>query len=630
MDVSLPDGTIIRGVPDGTTREQLTAKLKANGYTFDEPKPEPGIAQRIAGGVRDLAAGAVRGAGSIGATILAPIDVASDAISGQPLMQSNNERRTKMDSALSGLTGADPNSMMYGAGKLTSEVAGTMGAGGAVANGIARLAPGLAQSAPALVQAIRTGGFSTGQRVAPGVMNALQDAGIRAAGGAINGGVSTLMVDPQETPMGIAAGAAVPVAVKAAGAVGRSVGQAVSGRLAKDAAVRRVVSAVGDEAVPQTVADIQTYYPKGAEDIPVSASAITQNPALARLEQGSRLRAGDPWYNFDQEQGKAVFGNVLKATQEADQLGARLGDRQDNWRQAWESASENMRPRLWVQRMTQFGADMESALRSPESSNPAVRSVLDAINAEMDRLGPNFGLGNLQQLRANLNGKVQPTSTDVFKSAPRDNPAIISLKQEMDDILNTATGGKWQKVLEGYAKDSEAVHASKAAQKVRNAFIDPNTGRVEGVALNPDTPKITEAGLGRAMDAARMPDGSLALSPEATGRLESTLGALRRQNIVQSVKRTATAGGGSDTMSNALAEGAARASGAPNMLLQLLDAGRKIGMGRQDNALAALLSDPNQLAVALSDYLRPQPVSRLGVLGYRSAPVVAGRLASGQ
>ena len=32
MDVRLPDGTIIRGVPDGTTKAQLTEKLKANGY----------------------------------------------------------------------------------------------------------------------------------------------------------------------------------------------------------------------------------------------------------------------------------------------------------------------------------------------------------------------------------------------------------------------------------------------------------------------------------------------------------------------------------------------------------------------------------------------------------------------
>ena len=32
MDVRLPDGTVIRNVPDGTTKAQLTEKLKANGY----------------------------------------------------------------------------------------------------------------------------------------------------------------------------------------------------------------------------------------------------------------------------------------------------------------------------------------------------------------------------------------------------------------------------------------------------------------------------------------------------------------------------------------------------------------------------------------------------------------------
>mgnify|MGYP000128396579 CR=1 FL=1 len=32
MDVRLPDGTLIRDVPDGMTRDQLTQKLAANGY----------------------------------------------------------------------------------------------------------------------------------------------------------------------------------------------------------------------------------------------------------------------------------------------------------------------------------------------------------------------------------------------------------------------------------------------------------------------------------------------------------------------------------------------------------------------------------------------------------------------
>ena len=45
MDVRLPDGTIIRGVPDGMSKAELTAKLQANGYDVSKltapPVPQP-------------------------------------------------------------------------------------------------------------------------------------------------------------------------------------------------------------------------------------------------------------------------------------------------------------------------------------------------------------------------------------------------------------------------------------------------------------------------------------------------------------------------------------------------------------------------------------------------------------
>lgn len=41
MDVTLPDGTVIQGVPDGTSRAQLVEKLKANGYDTSWYKEEP-------------------------------------------------------------------------------------------------------------------------------------------------------------------------------------------------------------------------------------------------------------------------------------------------------------------------------------------------------------------------------------------------------------------------------------------------------------------------------------------------------------------------------------------------------------------------------------------------------------
>jgi hypothetical protein len=52
VDVRLPDGTVIKGVPDGISKADLTAKLKANGYDvsgFAEtkaPKPEPTAGDR--------------------------------------------------------------------------------------------------------------------------------------------------------------------------------------------------------------------------------------------------------------------------------------------------------------------------------------------------------------------------------------------------------------------------------------------------------------------------------------------------------------------------------------------------------------------------------------------------------
>lgn len=635
-----PDGGTYKvNAPDGASEADVISFAHQHFGAGQQPAAAPAAAPQDDGGgilqhAGNLVAGAVRGAGSIGATILAPYDIAKDAIAGKGLsLESNRQRRADMDAALQDL-GAQPDSLMYQGGKLGTEVAGTLGVGGAVANGVGRVAPAVATKAPALLEAVRTGGFSTGSRVVPGVMNAVKDAGVRAAGGAISGAASAAAVDPADAVTGGVVGAVTPMAVKAAGAAGRTVGQAVSGRLASQAAVRKVVQAVGDDAVPQTIADIQTYYPKGAENIPVSAAAATGNQNLARLEQGSRLRSGEPWHAFDQNQGKAVFDNVQQATGEADQLAQRARDRSDNWKAAWQDAADNMKPRLWRQRMTQFGADLRQAELAPDASNPSVRGVLDAVNAEMDRLGPNFGLGHLQQLRANLNGKVQPMAPDAFKSAPRDNPAIISLKQEMDDILNTATGGKWQKVIDGYAADSEKLHAAKAASKVRGAFVDAETGRVRGVSLDPngDVPKITEAGLGRAMDAARLPDKSLALSPDANARLTATMDALRRQNIVQGVKRSATAGSGSDTMSNAIAAGASQV-GAPSLLMQALAAGRKLGMGRQDQALAEFLTSPDELSVALSNYLRPPPetnVSRALSAIYRTNPVLAGHLASDQ
>ena len=45
MDVRLPNGRIIKNVPDDITRQELDAKLKANDISFDVPPPVEPILQ---------------------------------------------------------------------------------------------------------------------------------------------------------------------------------------------------------------------------------------------------------------------------------------------------------------------------------------------------------------------------------------------------------------------------------------------------------------------------------------------------------------------------------------------------------------------------------------------------------
>lgn len=222
---------------------------QAGGFDLSTAKPAPPPAEdsgqslmsSIGQGLGNLGAGALRGAGSIGATLLWPIDKATDMIqgdreqslsglvTGKKPMSRNEERRHAMDSGLQ-LMGADPESMLYKGGKLGAEVAGTLGVGGMAANGVRALSS--APAAEALASAIASGGFKTGQAAAPGMLSAAANMATRTAGGAINGGLSAGLVNPEDAGMGALIGGALPMAAKAANAVGGKVGSAAKTLLA--------------------------------------------------------------------------------------------------------------------------------------------------------------------------------------------------------------------------------------------------------------------------------------------------------------------------------------------------------------------------------------------------------------
>jgi hypothetical protein len=133
----------------------------------------------------------------------------------------NPERRAGMDGGLQSL-GAETDSWMYKGGKLAGEIAGTAGAGGVLARG-ASAVPGVAAAAPNLLNAIRTSGMTAGTG------NSLANFATRAAGGAVTGGASAGLVNPEDAGVGAAIGGAAPAVLKAAGMAGGSVNRLLTG-----------------------------------------------------------------------------------------------------------------------------------------------------------------------------------------------------------------------------------------------------------------------------------------------------------------------------------------------------------------------------------------------------------------
>jgi len=253
MDVRLPDGTIIRGVPDGMSKADLTAKLQANGYDVSklaqEAAPSEGIPQQrqaapmaappqeqsflsqVGQGMKDVYGGAIRGAGSIGATLIRPFESAEE----------NAQRRQAMDDFMRDVVGANPESFGYQGGKIAGEVAGTGGIGPGSAKILggevgAKAMPfvinalnkvGGARVPPALINALNTIG---GAKASPEIVNAFRTGGFGAGNfipkvtaGAVTGGATAGLINPEDATTGAGIGAALPAGGKAVPAIAKAV-----------------------------------------------------------------------------------------------------------------------------------------------------------------------------------------------------------------------------------------------------------------------------------------------------------------------------------------------------------------------------------------------------------------------
>lgn len=256
MDVRLPDGTIIKNVPEGTSKADLTAKLQANGYditklTSEAPKAGEGMPQErtMMQELMQAPAGVYRGFKDVTDTLIKGGASAVDYLAGTNTRASVDEAAARSAREYEQTYGQ---SMLAGGGRLAGNIVSTAPVGAVVAAPLK-----MAGVAAPIVESIKSAGFRTGLAPTSATTRAI-DLGIRGAGGAVTGAASAGLVNPDDTATGAIVGAAIPtVAAPVLKQVAKSLGFAkdfATGRAAEVRAAEMVRQTLGDQAEPAMLA----------------------------------------------------------------------------------------------------------------------------------------------------------------------------------------------------------------------------------------------------------------------------------------------------------------------------------------------------------------------------------------
>lgn len=209
IEAELPDGRILE-FPAGTSPDVIQKAVKG---MLAPPKAEKGYLESLGAGLGAGVGNVALGAQNLVGMGLEKLGAQS---AGQWLQRDAAMGKEKLKGEVAPYKEANP--MTAGGGELAGEIVSTLPVGGALAKGVS-LIPGVAQKAAPLIQALRTGGMSTGQAAPQTLLEGAKQLGTRVVGGAATGGAAAAAINPEDAALGAGIGAAIPVVGRGVSAV---------------------------------------------------------------------------------------------------------------------------------------------------------------------------------------------------------------------------------------------------------------------------------------------------------------------------------------------------------------------------------------------------------------------------
>lgn len=491
--------------------KKLASHIKTMQSASVAAKPETTMLQDIKQGFGNAGAGLVRGAGSIGSTIMAANDLASPIGLIKDMAQGRNifdrfkqikkddaDRRASMTQELE-RAGAQPDSLLYQGGKLAAEIAGTAGTGGAIANTFRAAAPTLATSrfvAP-VVDAVATSGMRAGG------LTGLKSVIPRVIGGGITGGASAGLVDPETAGTGAAFGAALPPAMMALGKAGSLARQGTS-------------SAIKNTIGMTTGAGSETFsaaYKAGKEggtsfldnmrgNVPMTDVLDSAKDALSkmRLDRGNQYRSG--MIDIGNDKSVIDFTPIEKAAESLKTMGSFKGqvinknaagtvDEISDVVNQWKSLdpAEFHTPE-GLDALKKSIGDIRDATQFGTPGRKAADTAYNAVKAQIELQAPTYAKVMKDY------GQASQTLTEIEKALSLGNKAsadtsMRKLQSLMRNNVNTNYGNRLNlaKTLEEQGADILPAVAGQAASSFTPRGLQGLAASGAGIAsfMNPAT-----------------------------------------------------------------------------------------------------------------------------------------------
>ena len=493
MDVRLPDGTLLRNVPDGMSKADLTAKLASNGYDIGklgapaaEPKASvsveaapaqesnffPRSIEEAKGQLRQdpiiqVGAGLYKGFKDITDTGMKLAASAVDYV--LPKAPSEMTRREKIN-ALADIQDRQyqatyGESMVAPSARIVGNALATYPVGGAIAAPIKALGnavPAVARFTAPIAESIASGGFRTGLPATTTLGEKAIEKGVQAVGGATLGNASAAAVNPEDAGTGAMVGAAVPTVaapvVKGLAKVGGKLYDLATGQLPTVHAGKLAREMAGEQLNAIRAAN-------GAAPLDITAAQATYNID------------NDVWQAFnDVIQGKdknAVF-STLKTKQAQDQFDI-LANLAGGANQAEARGSREATNKLLNQVTTPM---REQNLLAANVGGQVGIPLQQEANAARQAAAAN--VDEVRRLEALKGRAINPQPGNLMNDYP-----LSNMPEKADQLANQAAA---ESLAQGEAaRIAEAKVADLKAQGLNPLNINGVTGKLRSLATAPGT-----------------------------------------------------------------------------------------------------------------------------------------------